>query len=835
MANYSQFFQQQWSLLQQANILLPLPNPTFRNPRFEKASFRVLIVRLSPFRDVDRSTPHLFLFQAVRRALPDAYIDMAFFPPSHDRSRLQDAGIPLLIGSQSFRSVQDFDLVLISNAYTLELINLPYLLINSGIPVFASERDDEWPPLVLGGSNAMATQALVTETGDSLVDGIFFGEGEEQVGRLVRCLSDDSGDSRVKRLSRAAAQVAGLWVTGKWPEKPVEKAVLAEPDASHLLVEYPALNGSEASTARLQINFGCPAFCSFCFEAYDRKPYREVDQAAILETARQLKQAQGCDTLEMYSFNLNTHRDILPLLLELNQLFDRVSFMSQRIDVLQATPGMLEAEIAADKRNFTLGVEGISVRMRSWLHKSLSTDQVSGVLDRLLRLKIRSIKLFYILTGHEDESDLAEFRSFVRQLKDLRQRHNPGIRMVFSFGMLVRMPFTPLRYDRLMLDQDEWKEIVGPVKSACETNGFEFRLAVEWDEYCASQVLAMGGYWLYEPLVEMARAGHCYDERLPDGYWERLRGWIERNGHWTAEFLGEKPEGYNFPFHFVRSNVPTSFLHRKYEHAKACVDEGYCLGNHDTQGRCLGCGACETEAQRQTITEHRIETPDRPYMRILEERMQTKWRLEPVYLHLQLPVEVSGATVEWLNSWVLRTMLSSQPSFVNNLLSARESLFTTKDNRRRYGPFHGETVFALRAWDTDEMLQTLLQGRQLGNLVILGLAEGFEPGKLRSMQIDLTLPADHFPSAGEQLRDFLRGAYVPCNLRREGSGYRFDLPPKARKKRVLFDGGFEEAEGGFIARLVVGPKFDLLGFLHSFPEPERHRRAKVAVSALKWI
>ena len=111
MADYASFFRRDWPLLQQADLFLPHPNPTFRNPPFGEADFRVLIVRLSPFRDVDRSTPHLVLSQAVRRALPEAYVDVVFFPPKHDRERLRRAGIPLLVGVQSFRSVEEFDLV----------------------------------------------------------------------------------------------------------------------------------------------------------------------------------------------------------------------------------------------------------------------------------------------------------------------------------------------------------------------------------------------------------------------------------------------------------------------------------------------------------------------------------------------------------------------------------------------------------------------------------------------------------------------------------------------------------------------------------------------------
>jgi len=494
MTHYREFFAQNWPLLQQAALYRPDPNLTFGNPAFEAAGFRALIVRLSPFRDVDRSTPHLFLFQAVRRALPDAYIDMAFFPPQYDRERFLVAGVPLLVGTQSWRGIEDFDVVLISNAYTLELINLPYLLRNSGAPLLAGKRNSRYPPIILGGSNAMAAQVIVTESGDCVADALFFGEGEREVETLVRVLAEYAALPKHERLMQAAVSVTGLWIANGPSDQHVKKAVCADPSVADLLTDYPLLDSSEAATAKLQINYGCPAFCTFCFGGYERKPHHELPMEAILAAARQLKQQQGPDEVDLYSFNFNTHADILALLLALNRLYDRVSFKSQRVDVLATLPGLLEAEVAADKRSFTLGVEGISRRTRAFLHKSLADAEIESVLARLLRQKIREIKPFYILTGHEMEADLDEFCDFVSRLKALRQRTNRGVRIIFSFGLLVRMPFTPLRHDRLFLDEAEWRQVIAPAKSACETNGFEFRLAVEWNEYAASQVLALGGH-----------------------------------------------------------------------------------------------------------------------------------------------------------------------------------------------------------------------------------------------------------------------------------------------------------------------------------------------------
>jgi hypothetical protein len=421
MTRYDAFFRENWALLQQVSLYRPEPNPTFENPAFEAAPFRALIVRLSPFRDVDRSTPHLFLFQAVRRAVPESYVDMAFFPPAHDRDRML-AAVPLLVGIQSWRDASDFDVVLVSNAYTLELINLPYLLIHTGLAALASEREASAPPVILGGSNALATQALITSEGDGAPDAIFFGEGEEQVATLVAGLAANAGEPKSVRLARAAEQVGGLWLANVPVDQTVRKAVCAHPQAEDLLTDYPTLDGDEAATARLQVSFGCPAFCSFCFEGYDRKPYRELDHEALVETARKLKRQHGVEALDLYSFNFNTHRDVLALMMDLNRTYDWVGLKSQRVDMLAAMPALLEAEVLADNRSFTLGIEGISRRMRAFLHKSLSDAEIENVLVRLFGQKIREIKLFYILTGHETEADLAEFHDFVVHLRALRRQ-----------------------------------------------------------------------------------------------------------------------------------------------------------------------------------------------------------------------------------------------------------------------------------------------------------------------------------------------------------------------------------------------------------------------------
>ena len=278
--NYTQWFEENSGSLQRTPFLSN-DNPTFENPSFDRASMKVLIVRLSPFADVDRSTPHLFLFSEVRKAVGESFIDMAFFPSLQERKRLQEQDIPLLLGRYSHRTADEFDLVLISNSFLLELINLPYLFLHSSIPLWSSEREG-WPLFILGGSNSMAAQAIVNESGDSLVDAIFFGEGEHSLSCLIEACSEikKEAKSKSKKTKLQQKKLEGLWVsTGESPERQVVKAVAR--DFTPAPTVHPSMDSEEAGTGRLQIAMGCPSFCNFCFEGYDRKPYREIPLDAL--------------------------------------------------------------------------------------------------------------------------------------------------------------------------------------------------------------------------------------------------------------------------------------------------------------------------------------------------------------------------------------------------------------------------------------------------------------------------------------------------------------------------------------------------------------------------
>ena len=68
------------SAIHEPQIITEAVAADMANPLFEDAQYRILIVRLSPFRDVESSYTHLVLFDETRRALPPPISILVFMP-----------------------------------------------------------------------------------------------------------------------------------------------------------------------------------------------------------------------------------------------------------------------------------------------------------------------------------------------------------------------------------------------------------------------------------------------------------------------------------------------------------------------------------------------------------------------------------------------------------------------------------------------------------------------------------------------------------------------------------------------------------------------------------
>lgn len=775
--------------------------------------FSVCIVRLSPFNDIERSSPHLFLYHECRAVLPAASIDFAWFPTSRERQLHEGDHDCWITSVFTKRPLAQFDLLLISNAYALELVNLPYLLAHAGIALSASERRQakSKPLIILGGSNSLASQSLAFSDNDALVDAIHFGEGEMLVSALVAALATRPCAERRTALEEHAASVDGLVVfTSTRTPGRVVKAVYRSMDCYPIRCadNPPLFDSDEASTIRLQIAAGCPSFCTFCFEGWERKPYREVPFRKLVENALLLKQTTGADSVELTSFNFNTHSDIVALIVELQRYFKQVDFMSQRADVLAVMPALVNFEVAAGKRVFTVGIEGISERMRAYYHKELSRDQIMGAIEAIIQAKAKEIKLFFILSGNEDSVDGEEFRRLLISIDSLRSHHGSHTRIVCSFGLLVRMPFTPLRYERLLLDRAQWEQSLQAVQQAVQSARFEFRLAEQFDEYFISQTLVMTPYPIAPALVAMAENGYVYDCKFPKGAWQFFSSLLGRQGWLPGSFTQLKGRHARFAFDFLDTGIESGFLYNRFIDAQNHVQQSSCMPVLHEMKRCSACGACSDATERQFLTGHAIKAPTKADMETVEALRKAKAAMKPLYIRFTMPLSLRTAKAATRSSYIMRTLAERLPGAATSIMQVQDVLFGSPEWQDRMIAWYGRTAIAVYPLPRADR-EALQKDLQAIGYTVLSREQAI--GSRYAVCIE--------PAEGKRLtmvmmersiEKLLDQRFLPASLVWRGNDAVFNFSEKARKKREIFEATIRTAvDGKVLVELQGSAKLDL--------------------------
>lgn len=771
----------------------------FGNPPWAEAGLRILIARLSPFRDVERSAPHQFLFRELRDLPqgPGLYLDFCFLPEARERAGRERDGIPWMLGLASARGAAEFDAILVSNAYTLELVNLIPMLEKSGIPRSRLGRSlGTYPLIALGGSNAMAAGSLVGDT-DAVVDCLFFGEGEGRAGRIGYALAAAGrarGSERAGMLSALADSADGLWVVAN--PRPVRQARAAE--LGFPASAPPALSGEEASTARLEITLGCPGFCSFCFEGWERKPYRERGVTELLAEARRLK-AAGIQAVELASYNFNAHSGIARLLVELNRLFDRVNAMSQRADLLATTPGLLELEILSGKRNFTLGVEGLSQRMRGYYGKDLSEATALRAARMVIESGARELALFYILSGFETPADLAEFRGFCAKLAALLDGRPRVPRVILSVGALVRMPFTPLAWEELKLEADDYAPACDAMAQAAAEHGWDYRGPEDWDAYRLSQVLALAPPASRGLLDALADSGAVFDLRLSPGAWDRARAYLEERSALSPAFLSRKKPDYPFAMPWLKGTVDPGFAWKRFEAAIQAREQGSCFAS-----ACLGCDACRDEDERSFLAGHRIAPAGRSDLDALAAIMEAKRRPALLYARGRIEPREARAHPQLVSRRIMAEyygLLSRlAPDEADALVRAEDAFLLDGRIAPLLPMAHGDSWFRL----------AFTRAPSPATVLALNLSE--RPPEPARLTLRIDCPDAPPARLGAALASFLEGARLPATMRRRDEVLEYALSDKAIKRRNVLSARAFPVAGGSAAELVFGPKFDLGGF-----------------------
>jgi hypothetical protein len=774
--------------------------------QWQTREYRVLFSRLSTSRDTGVSFTHTLLYQTAA-SIDGIYPDLSYLPPPNDTALFDQESVPWLLGTTSKQCASAFDCIAVSNAVIQELVNLPVVLRKSNIPLAKTGRmaDPHIPLIILGGANAAATPMMWGP--DSPVDGVFVGSDLSAITNLLTTCRDAKrqGLPKAEILVRLE-QIPGFFQSGNPDSRPVVVAVTngAPIDLSAAPVPFTV---EAPGTGHLAISDGCPCACSFCLESWMHKPYREIPLAELREQALVMKAALGLDTIELFSFNFNMHRDIIPILWELSAVFGAIGLKTQRFDLLARMPAMLDILAAVGKNSLTCGMEGISARIRRFLNKAMTDKDLHTGISLILDAPVRELKIFLIATGLETEADFTEFRELVQSMVEQRRRAGRSPRVIFSLTPLVCFPCTPLE-NRDAATQERMEAVIDRIAGIARACGFEFRQACSLAEYWFSQVAARAG----DPRVAAAltaaadKTGLLYYRDIPGALVERFREELRQAGIEPDSQLAGSESTTQTPWAFVKPGAGFDRIREQ------------CL--HFGEAGAAPVAAIDREPAA-TVHVSSAEINGRPAARALRERIKTNAATEAtVRIPITIAAQRRGIPRRYLAMVLSRAIMLADTALVQDYRGYRSTFWSaTPCADWICGDDVMELVWAnnaaaqLQQRLTDPDFLARINGRCMGWLQAAG-AVWPEPLNPR-----LTCTSPFTPVVDTYLT---RRSLRHTRHKRGDGGYTFEFTRDALKKKILTALTTIPHDNGWRVTLVPGPHFGLEEFLtEAFAAPDK--------------
>lgn len=656
-------------------------------------------------------------------------------------------------------------------------------------------------------------------------------EGGDRGGANQNTFPFPPGEGAVKNLLSEESVLAEITPKEPYVHYPVKSATVYDLDQTRTLESGPVWYETEClGTGSLQISNGCPCFCSFCAESWERKPYRERSLSKLLESLKAAKARQGLDTVNLLSFNFNTHTGLYPMILSFYKEMASVSLKSQRFDLLSTDRFLAEVQQIIGKTTVSCGMEGISERLRRYLHKNLTEEQIYKACEYLFERGIRELKIFLISTGLEQAEDFGEFGRFVKHLGDLKSMSDSNVRIIFSLTPLYYPPHTPLQYHECLTALEDKKQIRREIERICKFNGMEFRESASYEEIWLTQLLAMGDRRLTPALIQSSLTdGFVYYNTVPKQILRNWRNYLTELGLSEENYFRAKGKDTVFPWDDIDLGIKKRFLWEEYERSIHFTEREYCLGRPKIEAQCLGCGACPTTAHMKKITHHKISQPFlmEEIRRIADSKRNT--------LILRVVVEIEPtlrlAPKRFIGVAIARALMLAMPEVVPHYQSLSTHLRDFSEEKGTADFTHGINVYHLTFLSSDRT-KNLLNNEALSQKLnsIQEHCHGFRvkefvlnPGDMPD--VDYILYRMSFTKEftasflQQKLGEYLHANYVKHTLlKREGQTI-FKVDTRYKKNAVVLYARIyktpevKESDADFSIFMVASKRFHIQEFL----------------------
>jgi len=545
------------------------------------------------------------LYSALNAA-HNVWCERVFAPLPDMEEQLRENNIPLF-ALESRDAISDFDFVGFTMQYELSYTNVVNMLDLGNIPVFAKDRDESHPLVIIGGPCVCNPEPIC-----DFVDIVSLGEGEEALPELMELYAECKSQGYVKKdFLKKVAQLDGFYVPSLYEvtykedntieaitplenaPKKITKRVIKNLDNAHypdkFILPYIEVIHDRAVQ---EIFRGCIRGCRFCQAGYIYRPVREKSPDIINKQAKSICDFGGYEEVSLASLSTSDYTELQDLLVNMLNWTEKdcvnISLPSLRIDNFPKE--LMERIQSVRKSGLTFAPEAGTQRLRNVINKNITEENVLSTAMTAFAGGNTSVKLYFMIgLPTETEEDILGIGQLAYKVVDAFYRcpekpKGKGVNVTVSVSSFVPKAFTPFQWepqDDIDTIREKQHKLVGSVTSK--------KIRVNWHDAETSfleGVFARGDRRLSSVIYEAWKNG-C-----------KLDGWGEYFDYqkWQDAFdkCNIDPKFYNCRKRDFDEVLPWSHLDYGISE-KFLMNENIKAHNEDTtphcREKCAGCGA----------------------------------------------------------------------------------------------------------------------------------------------------------------------------------------------------------------------------------------------------